>query len=233
MSRAPRPAGVAPGVQQRVPERAGRLRRAHDLDPVLARVARPADERLAAGGQGERRGVHPRRQLALEQRRGHDRPGVRALDREHRPVGERVADLGVEAVGVLAEPGEVPLVVGGVGDGQVALVAEPVGEEVVEDAAVLAAEHRVLGAADLELGDVVGEQPLEQVERAGPLGLDLAHVGDVEDAAGLADGEVLLAARPRTAPASPSRRTGRASRRRRRARRTARFSSAPPCDRRG
>ena len=100
--------------------------------------------------------------------------------------------------------------VGRVGDGQVALVAEPVGEEVVEDATVLAAEHRVLRAADLELRDVVGEQPLKQVERAGALGFDLAHVGDVEDAAGLADGEVLLAARPRTGPASPSRRTGRA-----------------------
>ena len=38
--------------------------------------------------------------------------------------------------------------VGGVGDRQVAVGAEPVGEEVVEHAAVLAAQHAVLRAAD-------------------------------------------------------------------------------------
>ena len=70
--------------------------------------------------------------------------------------------------------------VGGVGDDQVAVAAEPVGEEVVEDAAVLVAEARVLGAADLDLGDVVGEHPLQERERARPLDLDLAHVRDVE-----------------------------------------------------
>ena len=46
----------------------------------------------------------------------------------------------------LLEPGEVALVVGGVGDGQEA-VLQPVGEEVVEHAAVLAAQHAVLRAA--------------------------------------------------------------------------------------
>jgi hypothetical protein len=46
-------------------------------------------------------------------------------------------------------------------DGQEPIVAEPVGEEVVKDAAVLAAEHGVLRAADVDLRDVVREQPLE------------------------------------------------------------------------
>ena len=52
---------------------------------------------------------------------GDDPARVRALHRQHRPVGEAVGDLAVELAGVIAEPGEVALVVGGVGDGQVAL----------------------------------------------------------------------------------------------------------------
>ena len=67
-----------------------------------------------------------------------------------------------------------------VGDDQVAVAAEPVGEEVVEHTAALVAQARVLGAAELDRGDVVREDQLQEPERAGPLHLDLAHVRDVE-----------------------------------------------------
>ena len=60
--------------------------------------------------------------------------------------------------------------VGGVGDRQEAVGRQAVGEEVVEHAAVLAAQHAVLRAADGELRDVVGEQALQELLRpAGPL----------------------------------------------------------------
>ena len=108
------------------------------------------------------------------------RAGVRALDREHRVAVGDVADGDVELAAPAPEPGEVGFVVRRVGDDQVAVAAEPVGEEVVEDAALLVAQARVLGAADGDRGDVVGEDPLEEGERARPLDLDLAHVGDVE-----------------------------------------------------
>ena len=81
--------------------------------------------------------------------------------------------------------------VGGVGDGQIAIRPEPVGEEVVEHAAVLVAEQRVLRAALGELGHVVADEPLEQGAGARAAGLDLAHVADVEDARALAHGGVL------------------------------------------
>ena len=68
---------------------------------------------------------------------------------------------------------------------------EPVGEEVVEHAAVVLAEHGVLGAAVGELGDVVGEDPLQERLGVGPARLDLAHVRDVEDAGALAHRLVL------------------------------------------
>ena len=107
--------------------------------------------------------------------------------------------------------------VGGVGDRQVAVGVQAVGEQVVEHAAVLAAQHAVLRAAAVELDgdlrDVVGQQPLQQLERLRAGDFDLAHVRDVEHAARLAHGAVLGADARRTARASPSRRSRPSSRR--------------------
>ena len=66
---------------------------------------------------------------------GDDRAGVRALDGEHRVAVGDVADGDVVAAAPAPQPGEVGLVVGRVGDEQVAVAAEPVGEEVVDDPA--------------------------------------------------------------------------------------------------
>ena len=89
--------------------------------------------------------------------------------------------------------------------------AEPVGEEVVEHAAVLAAEHRVLGAALGDLRHVVREQALEERLGVRAARLDLAHVRDVEDARAACARPRAPGGCPRTAPASPSRRTARAA----------------------
>ena len=71
--------------------------------------------------------------------------------------------------------------VGGVRDGQIAVLAELVGEEVVQDAPVLLGENAVLRAVLGDLAHVVGEDPLEERLRVGSRRLDLAHVADVED----------------------------------------------------
>ena len=83
-------------------------------------------------------------------------------------IANRVGDVDhvdVELRGVRLHPLEVLLVVGGVGDGQELALGQPVGEQVVEDAAVLAAQHAVLRAALGEPADVVGEHPLQELER--------------------------------------------------------------------
>ncbi len=84
----------------------------------------------------------------------HKRTRARTLDGEHREVGLAVAHVGVELLAVGLHPGEVPCVIGGVGDRQEAALPEPVGDEVVEHAALLVAEQRVLGAARREPADV-------------------------------------------------------------------------------
>jgi hypothetical protein len=114
------------------------------------------------------------------------------LNGDHRVVVQAVVDGDVVVPCLAPHPGEVALVVRGVGDGQEA-VAVAVREEVVEHAAVLAAEHRVLRAVDRDPGHIVGEHALEEGLGVGTGGLDLAHVRDVEHTDTLADGHVLLA----------------------------------------
>jgi hypothetical protein len=82
-------------------------------------------------------------------------------------------------------------VVRGVRDGQEGAVLEPVGEEVVEHAAVVAAEDRVLRAALAQAGYVVREDVLQEGLRVGAARLHLAHVGHVEDARATSDLEML------------------------------------------
>ena len=92
------------------------------------------------------------------------------LDREHRVVVQGVLEADVEGLRLLAEPRQVLLVVGRVRDRQVVVLTELVGEEVVQDAPVLLAQHAVLRAAVGDLGDVVGEDALQEVLRAcGPV----------------------------------------------------------------
>ena len=190
--------GRGAAVQQRVPEGGGGSGRKQDLHPVLARIARAADQehsrhvlRFASGRAGcQPVRVHARWELSVHQL-AHDPARVRALDRQHRVVVETIDQFGVERVRVPAKPLEVGLVVGGVGDGQVAIVGQAIGEQVVQHASVLATEDRVLGTADGELRHVVRQQLLEEVERARTGRLDLAHVRDVEHAAAGAHGEVL------------------------------------------
>ncbi len=177
------------GAEKGPPDLRGPVGGEDDLDAVLAGVARPADEAVNSGDL-ELRGVHPRRQLGGGER-GDGGASLRPLDREHPVRRCEVLDLDVEARRELTEAGEIGLVVGGVGDREVGAVLEQVGEEVVEDAAVVGAEAGVLGAPGSQLGDVVGDRALEEGERVGAGGLDLAHVGDVEHAGALAHGLVL------------------------------------------
>ena len=182
MSRAPRPAGWRP-PRDGVPHGGGVRGRDEQLDAVLAGVARPAHEHVRRAGDGEHAVRKRGGQLAVGER-AHDRARLRALDGEHGVVGEPVAHRRVVAARVLLEPREVALVVRRVRHGEEAVRAEPVGEQVVEHPAVLAAQDGVLGAALARAGDVVGEQALEQRLRAGTRRLDLAHVRDVEDPRG-------------------------------------------------
>jgi hypothetical protein len=175
-----------------VPDGGRGLRRDEQLDAVLAGVAGAADEHVRHAGDGERGGPEPLRQLAVREPRD-QRARVRPLHREHREVAEPIPDGRVVRARMALEPREVGLVVARVRDGQEAVGPEPVREQVVEHAAPLVAQNRVLGAALGDVRDVVGEQLLEERLGFAARGLDLPHVADVEDPDALAHCHVLLA----------------------------------------
>ncbi len=159
---------------QPVPQRPGPFGGHEQLDAGLAGVAGAGDDRAHAAhlglGEGERL---ERRQLDEAGRGG-------ALQREHRdPLGQIVE---LDAVRQVADE---PLAVGvdarGVDDQQHVVVGEPVGDQVVDRAAALVQEQRVLGMAGADAVEVVREHPLDERDRPGAADLELAHVRDVED----------------------------------------------------
>ena len=212
MSRAPRPAGVGARLEQRVPDLAGVLGRDQQLDAVLARVAGAADEHAGDAGDGQHRRCGSARAARRSVRPRDDPARVRALHGEHREVVQAVVERRRRSPRAWRRIHARSLSwLDGVGDRQEAVVREPVGEEVVEHAAVLAAQHASTAPRpSRELGDVVGEHALEERSASGPRGLDLAHVRDVEHAGAGRAPPCAPRGCPRTAPASPSRRTERA-----------------------
>ena len=68
---------------------------------------------------------------------------------------------------------------------------DAIGDQVVDDAAALVREQRVLRLAVTELREVVREEALQELELGRAFDVDLAHVRDVEDAAVAPDGEML------------------------------------------
>ena len=227
MSRAPRPTGSTPASSSASHDVGRVLGVEQQLDAVLARVARAADQQRHAGdacgcssgsGAGRRPSASPS-----------------TIARACGPWTASMAKSSARSVTSTSKPsacatevGEVLVVVGGVGDGQEVALGEPVGEEVVDDAAVLEAGQRVLGAALGDPAHVVGQQVLEELGRLRPAGLDLAHVADVEHAGALrARPRARRGCRPGTGPASPSRRTGPAGRRRPRGDRTGACGAQP------
>lgn len=80
---------------------------------------------------------------------------------------------------------------GGVDDEEVGVFGGAVGDEVVDDAAVLVEEEGVVALAGGEFFEVVGEDGVKPCGGVFAGDDDLAHVGDVEDAGFLADGGVL------------------------------------------
>ena len=115
-------------------------------------AARPRPRRCSRcrrPAPGGRRPARPRpasaRGSSTPESLGDDAARLRALHGEHRVAVGDVADATSNRAGARPSHSRSVLVVGGVGDRQVAIVAEPVGEEVVDDAAVLVGQSRSTG----------------------------------------------------------------------------------------
>ena len=94
---------------------------------------------------------------------------------------------------MLGEPLEVDIVVRGIGDDQVLDVPGVVDDEVIDDVAVIVEHEGVLRLTEVrDLGKVVGQHPLQEVECLEPKDPKLGHVSDVEDACRSPDSPMLF-----------------------------------------
>ena len=202
------------------PEVLGVLGAAEELEAVLTGVPGAGQEDRVAGGRGAHRGVVAQARQdpvpaqdvgaavavgvpALDGPQGgrdggaglddaaQDLLGARPLDGDEARAQGDLLDLALEAGAALGEGGGDALAVAGVGDDEVLLVADAVDDEVVEDPAVLGDDHGVAGPPEADLGDRADERVVERGGGARAGHLDLAHVGEVEDAGGAAHGVVL------------------------------------------
>ena len=118
-------------------------------------------------------------------------PRVGSLHRDHREIGARL-DGDIERSSGCAYPLEILVARARVDDHAEPLVVHVVDDQVVDHAAGLAQHARVERLARLgELGDVVREQPPQELADAIAAEVDDAHVRDVEHA-GVAPHRVVL-----------------------------------------
>ena len=179
-------------VEERVPQLAGAAVLDEDLEAVLAGVARPRHERRDAGDVALRDGVVARAARSTS-------VSGRTISSERGPwtamsavASAPVVQDGPAAGDPLRQRVAHDLAVAGIGDDEVALLAQPIDDQVVEDAAVRRDDHRVVGTPDGEGRRVRDERVGQGVARLRAFDEQLAHVRQVEQAGPLADGAVLF-----------------------------------------
>ena len=121
---------------------------------------------------------------------------VGALDGDQRGLSGGVLDGDVESAffsgtGTISQGRSDYLGVARVGDHEVLVLSATVGDEVVDDAAVGVADQRVLGLANGDRRQLPDQGVVEERGRVRAADPDFAHVGEVEQARGVADSVVL------------------------------------------
>ena len=90
------------------------------------------------------------------------------------------------------QPREIRFDAGSVDDQQIISEAETIEVKVVNHAAALVAHERVLPLPWRKFGHVVSKSRIKEFLRAGARDEEFAHVGNVENARGFADGVVFI-----------------------------------------
>jgi hypothetical protein len=118
--------------------------------------------------------------------------GAWALESELGVVAGVVGDVdGRKAADLPANPGVVFVFGAGVDYEEIVIGAETMDEDIVDEGSLRSEQGGVLGLAVFETGSVVHGDVLNGGQRAGTAELNLAHVGDVKQTDGGADGEML------------------------------------------
>ena len=92
-----------------------------------------------------------------------------------------VDELHIKITQTLAHGRKIVINVGGIGHNQEFFVAQAVGDKVIDHAALVVGENRVLGATGFEYGHVGDQSVVEECSGIGPGDAELTHVGEVEN----------------------------------------------------
>ena len=192
------PGGRHAGGEHRIPEVGRPLGGDGALHAVLARVAGPGNQAVDAV-PGERGHAEPPDRGRVGCHAGQPVPGRGPL---HGDDGPGRGDVLTQA-----ERGDHPIGVGRVGHDVEAALVDPPDDDVVEYRGVAGIEQMgVLRPARRHLPEVVGERPLQAVERVGTLDPHGPEMADVEGhgigAAGLVLGDGARRVRQRHLPSS-------------------------------
>ena len=166
--------------------------RAVDLETVLARVTCAADDdgltldlNLLEGVEGKFLDGEAQQTLDLLLSLG-------TLD-GHLTVGVGlVVDLYIVALALFNDPSVILVDIGCIDDQQVEVALHAVDKKVIDAATVGVAHDAVVDLAVGGIGDVVGEDVVDELLCIGAADKDLTHVADIEDAGSIADGHMLV-----------------------------------------
>ena len=182
-------------LRKKVPEPGGIGCREEELKTEgLARVPGSGDEDLLPGDGDRSEGVlEGLRERARTDQPLEDGPGGGPLERDHRHPLRNVFQLGPGKAGthILQIP-PVRCPVGGVDHEEVLARGKPVEIGVVQGAAPVVGDHRVLRETGIEGRGIVGQEMLEEGQGAGAADGESAHVGDIEKPRPLPRGQMLL-----------------------------------------
>ena len=180
-----------------------RLVAADNFKPVLAGVAGAGNEQVAVLKMKSADFVLLQIGHGVDAPGGHGRAGNNGVDEIlharalHRHGGIIVRGVGEsQFAGEFRRPRLQPRHVRpdarGIDDEQIDAFGKLVGIEVVNHAAAFVAHQGVLAEAGRQLADVIRQDAIKEARRVRAADSDFAHVGDVEDAGGVADGEMFL-----------------------------------------
>jgi len=175
-----------------VPYGAGLMVESVDLEPVLARVARPGNQTFFSGhlAEGAGEGFHRRQDdvgQGLE-----DRDRFAALEGELAVAVRGVIQADLEGALLGDDIGVVLVGVRGVDDEEIKLRMEAIDQHIVHVGALGRHQGRILDHAGRKTGDVVRRNVLDEGQSVLAGDVDLAHVADVEQPRRRPAGDVLV-----------------------------------------
>ena len=166
--------------------------RAVELKAVLTRVARAAGDDGLAIDVDFLEGVEGQVLDSQAEQTFHLLFGEGALHSHLAIDVGLVVDDDVVALALLTDPGVVLVDVGSVDYQQIEVALHLIDKQVVHTSSVGIAHDAVENLAVGGVGDVVGEDVVDELLGIGAADEDFAHVADVEDAAGVADSHVFV-----------------------------------------